>query len=107
MQVIKSKIDLENAIIENNMVLLYFSSRGCGVCTAVKPKIEVLLKKYPNIKAFEIQSDESLEVSAGYSIFTAPSIILFIDGKEVIRELRFISILELDRKISRYYSLYY
>ncbi len=93
-------------LIENNeMLLIYFGSNSCNVCVAIKPKIDELLKKYPKIKSIQVDVENSVEISAQFNIFTIPAILVFINGKETIREARFISIENLSNKIYRYYGL--
>lgn len=91
----------------NDMLLVYFGSNSCSVCNAMFPKIEKMLEKYPNIQAVKVETENSLELSATYNVFTIPVIILFIQGKETIREARIISLIDLEQKISRYYELFY
>lgn len=96
---------IEKLIETGDMVLLYFSSKTCGVCTVIKPRVEEMLDKYPNINAVYIDVEASRDIAVQYSIFTIPGILLFVDGKESIREARYINIKEIDTKISRYYSI--
>ncbi len=105
MKIIDTVELLEKTIDENEMVLLYFGTNSCGVCVDVKSKVGDMLKKYPRIKAYQVDIDDSIKIATNYSIFTIPAILLFIRGKETIREARHISILDLDKKIARYYTL--
>lgn len=107
MDYIKSNEELKNITDENSMVIVYFGSEMCGVCVALKPKIEELLKSYPKIKAVQADVDISPEMAASLNIFTIPGILLFIEGKEAIREARFISVPDIESKISRYYQMYF
>ena len=92
-------------ISENDMVLIYFGSKTCSICNAIKPKVEEILNKYPKIKSAQVDVERSLQLSAAYNIFTIPAILVFIEGKEVIREARHISIQAISSKITRYYDL--
>jgi thiol-disulfide isomerase/thioredoxin len=107
MQLMESIFDIENWIKSNDMVLLYFSGTNCGVCRVIKPQVIELLKKYPKIKSAEIELENHPEIAAQYNVFTLPSIIVFIDGKETIRKLRYMSLVDLESNFSRYYDLYY
>lgn len=89
------------------MVLVYFGTKTCSVCVDMKPKVEELLEKYTKIKGIQVDVDSSIKLSTSYNIFTIPAILLYIDGKEVIREARHISVEDLDNKIARYYELFY
>lgn len=107
MNIINNIDDINNLIKTNDLVLLYFSGTNCGVCEMIKPRIIKLLDKYPKIKSIEIETEKNVLVSAQFNIFTFPSVLLFIDSKEVLRKLRYMSIDEIDSIISRYYNLYY
>ncbi|WMJ82152.1 thioredoxin family protein [Clostridium sp. MB40-C1] len=96
---------IKNLIQDNKLVLLYIYSRQCSVCHALLPKIKFLLKKYPEIKLKVISIDDCTEVAGEFSIFTVPTVMLYINGKEYIRRARFISIEELDKSIERYYKI--
>ena len=96
---------IEKIIKENNIVMLYFGSESCSVCVDLKPKVEKMLKKYKKIKFVDIEVNQNLKLSRRYNIFTMPAILLYIEGKEVIREARYLSMAELESKIDRYYGL--
>ena len=107
MELLNSNEELNELLEKNDMVLIYFGSKACNVCTVIKPKLEEILEKYPKIRVVQIDVDDSLLISSAYNIFTIPAIILYVDGKETIREARFINLKDLEGKISRYYKLYY
>ncbi len=96
---------IENIIKDNSMVLIYFSSNEkCNVCTVLKDKINVIGEKY-NIKTFNINIDKFQAVLGRYNVFTVPTILLYIYGKEVLREGRYTSLIEFEEKIKRYCNL--
>jgi thiol-disulfide isomerase/thioredoxin len=105
MNKIESNEELKILIKENLMVSVYFGGDDCGVCTALKPKVKELLKEYDNIKSVEVDVNNNFDISAAYSIFTIPAILIFIEGKEIIREARHISVQDLNNKIERYYNM--
>ncbi len=107
MEFLYSNEELRNVIDNSNMLIAYFGTNKCGVCGALEPKINELLIKYPKIKSVHVDVEKSKEIAAAYNIFTIPGILLFIDGKEAIREARFISVQDLENKITRYYNMYY
>lgn len=105
MDIVSSFDVIEELIKNNQIVLLYFGSKSCNVCSAVQPKIEEILKNYPKIKSAKIDIEKSLDISAYYNIFTIPVVLVYIEGKEIIREARHISIQDLNNKIDRYYNM--
>ncbi|WP_243108091.1 thioredoxin family protein [Clostridium sp. JN-9] len=95
-----------NEFISNNeMALLYFSSKSCSVCVGMFPKVEEMLKSYPNIKSANIDVDKSTEAAGQHLIFSLPAILVYVNGKETIRKARIISMLELEKSIKKYYDL--
>ncbi len=104
MKLMDSQHEVEELIRANTMTLIYFGGESCGVCRAVKPKLIELLKNYPKIVSGSVDTEKSIETAAAFSIFTIPVILVFIEGKEIIRAARHFSMLELEEKIARYYS---
>lgn len=102
---ISSSEDLKEIISNNEMVLVYFANETCGVCLDMKPKIEFMLKSFPRIKSVYVNVEKLFKIASDYSIFTTPGILVFIEGKETIREARHISLQEINRKLRRYYGL--
>lgn len=104
MERVNSIEEIDKLKDENDMLLVYFGSHLCSVCIAMMPKLEALLKKYPDIKAVKVEVEKMPELSANYNVFAVPVIILFIQGKETIREARIISLIGLEESIRRYYE---
>lgn len=95
-----------NALVAAHaMTLLYFGSQTCGVCRDMLPKVEKLLANYPNIKGAYIEADQVPELAAAFSVFTLPALLIYAEGKEVIREARHISLLDVTERVDRYYDL--
>lgn len=95
---------IEAFIQGDRFTFVYFSTEACNVCKALFPKIEQMLDAYPEIKAARVYLDEITEAAGAFSIFTMPCILAYMDGKEIIREARYISMDQLEDKIARYYS---
>lgn len=66
-----------------------------------------MLIAYPDIAKVYVDADQYPDIAASYNIFTVPGILLYVQGKEFIREARHISMIGLEESISRYYNLLY
>jgi len=99
--------EMNQLIQMNDMLLVYFGSNTCGVCRDLQPKIEVMIDRYPNIRAVKVDVQNLSELTASYSIFSAPVVMLFVQGKETVREAGIISLINREEKISRYDALLY
>jgi len=89
------------------MRIVYLSRPSCGVCVAVKSKILEIIGKYHELEGVDVDMDKIPESAGEFSIFTIPGILLYIDGRESIREARYISIEDFEAKISRLYHMIY
>ncbi|HLV93458.1 MAG TPA: thioredoxin family protein [Aequorivita sp.] len=97
---------LKEIIATEVAVAVYFSAPNCGVCHALKPKVEALFsKEFPAIKFVHVEIDKSPGISGEYSVFSAPTLLVFFEGKEFLRKVRLMSIQELQDIIERPYNL--
>jgi thioredoxin 1 len=107
MRIIESPGLFYQVIAENTFVLTYFSGLSCSVCHALKPKIEKLVNIYfPDVLLVEISTEQHPELAARLSVFTIPVILFYVDGKEYIREVRFIDLSVLEQKMRKILGLY-
>lgn len=103
---VASEEDLQNIKRENLGVLLYFSRVTCNVGEALEPKvIKMLEDEYPKIPFYFVDMDKTPTISAQYTVFVEPTIIVLFDGKETIRKSRIISISDLSKSLERIYKL--
>lgn len=99
--------DVKQFLKTGRIRLVYLSRPACGVCVAIKPKVSEMLNKYPEAEGVYINMDRIPESAGEFSIFTIPGIIVYVDGKEMIREARYISIEDLTSRIGRFYEMIY
>jgi thioredoxin 1 len=96
-----------NQILEQKeAVMLYFSSPSCSVCHVLKPKLESAIKE--NFDLFEvvgIDISTSQELAAHFGVFTAPTVIIYLGGREFLRKSRNMSVDEVVREIARPYEI--
>ncbi|MCA1056107.1 thioredoxin family protein [Rossellomorea aquimaris] len=98
--------EIKKTIQEETMVLLYISRPNCSVCHALLPQVEGVLEKYPIIVAVHADADEIPGIAGEFSIFTVPVVIVFIEGKEMMRKARFVPIDELEGGLSRLIAMF-
>jgi len=87
-------------------IVLYFSSPSCNVCHVLRPKLmEALEKEYPDIGRYHADIALTPEIAAQFQVFSAPTVIVFFEGREFIRKGRAMSIDGLLQEIRRPYEL--
>jgi len=102
------KQSLEKELQNNEAVMVYFSGNDCGVCHVLQPKIERLFtNKFPKIKQIYISAEEYRDTAAQCNVLSIPSLLVYFEGKEFLRESRLISVPDVEGKISRTYDLFF
>jgi thioredoxin-like negative regulator of GroEL len=97
--------DLRAVIRGREWVLVYFSRPDCSVCTAIRPKVEALVARFSTLEAFSVDLDKMPHLAGGYSVFTIPAILVYVDGAESIREARYVSMDELLQRLERLHAI--
>lgn len=97
---------IEHTIREHPAVMLYFSSPQCSVCHVLKPKLfEALTTEFSAFQTVDIDIAITPEAGAHYGVFTAPTVIVFLDGREFLRKSRNMSVTEVIEAIRRPYEI--
>ncbi|MBC8215194.1 MAG: thioredoxin family protein [Candidatus Marinimicrobia bacterium] len=88
-----------------NLVLKYFSTPTCNVCKVLRPKVEDLVEKSNGWNFQYVDTTQSPEIAGQNLIFAVPTILLIVQGKEVKRFSRNVSLYELEQTLNKYSSI--
>ena len=98
--------ELYQAKEKNMLAAFYVSTENCNVCNTLKPKVyEFFTENYPEVHLTMLRSEQYPKWSAEHQIFTAPLLLVFAEGKEVMRYGRNISFQEIAGKLDRLVEL--
>ncbi len=100
-------LDQAKAFIRNNdAVMVFFSDESCNVGDALAPKLlKMIQAHYPEMKFMEINVQMIPEASGYFNIFVIPSVLVYFDGRESIRQARHVNVSALQNEMSRLYAL--
>ena len=93
--------DIEQVINKNRLCLFYIKAPDCGVCNVMHSKVERLVEDYPQLLSFYTDITEEPLIASRFLVYSGPTVLLILEGKEVYRSSRFINLDELDRKIDQ------
>ena len=106
MKEIHSLTELQNILATQQGVMLYFYSDRCAPCVSLRPKvIQLIENEFPKIELVFINSEKYPDIPAHFSVFSNPSIILFIDQREYFRNSKYISADQLAEQTRRLYEM--
>jgi thiol-disulfide isomerase/thioredoxin len=88
-----------------SMEVIYITRTGCGVCSAIRPRVHALVERYEFCQLREINLDEEPEAAGRYEVFSLPAVLVFVDQQESIREARFFDMAALEQRMDRLYAL--
>jgi len=95
---------IKKTIVNNKVCLMQISSEQCSVCVAVEPKLDELLSNYPKVQSMLCKTDDVPAIAGEYTVFTAPTVLLFFEGREVYRTSRFIDFERLTEMLEMIFS---
>jgi thiol-disulfide isomerase/thioredoxin len=74
------------------------------VCHAVLPQIADIVKDFPNVPLGIVNQSELEEIAGELSIFTVPVDLIYLDGKEMHRQGRFIDMQQFEHQLRLMYE---
>ena len=95
---------IDHFIEQHDLSFIYISRPDCSVCHGLLPQVQALMEKYPEIHIAQVNAEEVEAIAGRFSIFTVPVLLLFVEGKEYIREARIVHMDQFDEKINKIYK---
>ena len=105
MKHLTSRIDIERTIADNCLCLFYIKAPDCGVCNVMLDKVARLADQFPSLTSFYTDITEEPLIAGQFLVYSGPTVLLLMDGKEVYRASQFIDLEELQYNINRYIEL--
>lgn len=98
--------DIEQMIADHRLCLFYIKAPDCGVCNVMLDKVGQMTEKHPQLEAFYTDITEEPLIAGRFLVYSGPTVLLILDGKEVYRASGFIDVEELGRKIDQLEEVY-
>ena len=71
-----NKGDFEDAVTQNEMVIIDFWASWCGPCKSFAPVFEAASEQHPDIVFGKVNADDEQELAAAFSIRSIPFVML-------------------------------
>lgn len=94
--------EIEQVLTANLLCLFFVKAPDCGMCNVMLDKVERLANRYPSMFSFYTDIREEPLIAGRFLVFSGPTVLLLMEGKEVYRGSGFINLEDLEQKIIRY-----
>jgi len=93
--------DIEQTLKENSLCLFYIKAPDCGVCNVMLDKVERFANNHESLCSFYTDISEEPLIAGRFLVYSGPTVLLLVDGKEVYRASQFINLEELEQIVIR------
>lgn len=91
--------DIEQTMANHRFCFFFIKAPDCGVCNVMLDKVGRMTGNHPQLEAFYTDITEEPLIAGRFLVYSGPTALLLLDGKEVYRASGFIDVEELERKI--------
>ena len=86
-------------------VALLFTSPDCGVCHALRPRLESMLGAFPQMMPVMVDVAQEPELAREWQVSALPTLVLLFEGRETVRFCRSFGVAPVREAIERPYAL--
>ena len=97
--------NIEQTLKDNRLCLFYIKAPDCGVCSVMLDKVERLADSYTSLCSFYTDIREEPLIAGRFLVYSGPTVLLLVEGKEIYRASQFINLEELKQTINKYQEL--
>lgn len=105
MQILDTVENYERARVASTFFLVQFGTERCAPCHAIQNKLDIWLKDHSTVQSVYIPLEQFPALAAEECIFSAPTLLFFVEGKLALRESGYFSLEEFLEKAQRYIEM--
>ena len=91
-------------IINRDLVMIIAKSHTCNTCNTIANILDNNMSHFDKIDKYNIYIDDIEEFRGEYLIFSVPTVLIFSEGKELLRQSRYFDYAKIDRLIEMFSS---
>lgn len=101
MNTLTSNQDIDQTL-QQDFVMIIAKSHSCTACKSILNMLEHNVKNLDSIDIYNVYVDDMDEFRGTHLIFSVPTVLIFSNGKELLRESRYINYNKIERLIDLY-----
>lgn len=98
-------VALDDVVREKPMVVLEVGNDFCSACPAINHKLAAQLENDARIGLYYISLNTEPALAAELQIFSAPAVLVYVEGQLTIKEAGYFSLEDIFSRIHRYLLL--
>lgn len=91
-----------NEIIQKDFVMIIAKTHTCSICNTILNVMENSIPNLDQIEKYAVYVDDLDQFRGEHLIFSVPTVLIFSNGKELLRESRYINYGKIIRLIDMY-----
>lgn len=91
--------DMEQIVLAHSWVCIVFIRTDCAASNDALPRVERMVRKFTDVHGFVFNLDDDPAAAGRYLVFDTPSIVVYLNGKPIIRQTGAVSQQEIYRAI--------
>lgn len=100
-EVIEKYEDVQD-IINKELVMVIAKTHTCSSCITIPHILDNNMQHFDKIDKYNIFVDDNDKFRGEYLIFSVPTILIFSEGKELLRQSRYFDYAKIDRLIEMF-----
>ncbi len=96
---------LEDLINTSSVLVLQFGNDTCNPCHAIRYKLKKWIEEHDDVIGRYIDIEKNLALCAQMDVFSAPTVIIYMDGTMIAKESGYFSLEKLLEKTERYLEI--
>jgi thiol-disulfide isomerase/thioredoxin len=89
-------------VLQQDFVMILAKSHTCTACKSILNMLEHNVKNLDQIDIYNVYIDDMDQFRGDHLIFSVPTVLIFSEGKELLRESRYINYAKIERLIDLY-----
>lgn len=96
---------LDDIVQEKPIVVIEIGSTRCCACSAIGQKLDARYIDNDKVACYSVSLEAQPEISAEMGIYSAPAVLVYVEGRLTIREAGVMSVEDIFARIARYEQL--
>ncbi len=97
--------DIEALVDSAAVVVIEISNMRCGACAAIEHKLKARYEADERVALYDVLQEATPGLCASLNIYASPAVLVYVEGRLVIKEAGYFSVEDIFSRVERYLTL--